>query len=63
MFCKFFLFFERFISKIDSYEEREFIKNLIPRYASGNVLAQQGKFIISPEIEKRKEKILSYKFS
>ena len=36
--------FEHLVSKFDAEAEQKFIKELIPRYASGNVLAQQGRF-------------------
>jgi len=58
----FFKVFEHLALKFDAKAEQRFIKELIPRYASGNVLAQQGRFIISKDIERRKSKILSYRF-
>lgn len=62
MFKLFFKAFERLILKFDAEAEQKFIKELIPRYASGNVLAQQGRFLVSKDIERRKNKIFSYHF-
>jgi len=62
MFEKMFNIFDSLISKLDAKAEREFINGLVPRYATGNVLAQQGHSILSEDIERRKKKILSYHF-
>jgi len=53
---------ECLVSKFDAEAEQKFIKELIPRYASGNVLIQQGRFLVSEDIERRKNKISSYRF-
>ena len=62
MFEKMFSIFDSLVSKLDAKAEREFIEGLVPRYAPGNVLAQQGHSILSEDIERRKKKILSYRF-
>jgi hypothetical protein len=62
MFKIFFKAFECLVLKFDAKAERQFIKELIPRYAAGNVLAQQGRFLVSEDIERRKNKIFSYRF-
>jgi hypothetical protein len=62
MFNILFKAFDRLVSKLDAKAEQKFIKELIPRYASGNVLAQQGRFLVSKDIERRKKRILSYRF-
>jgi len=62
MFKFFFKAFEHLVLKFDTKAEQRFIKELIPRYAAGNVLAQQGRFLVSEDIERRKNKIFSYRF-
>jgi len=62
MFKIFFKAFERLVFKFDTKAEQKFIKELIPRYVAGNVLAQQGRFFVSEDIERRKNKISSYRF-
>jgi hypothetical protein len=62
MFKIFFKAFERLVLKFDARAEQKFIKELIPRYVAGNVLAQQGRFLVSKDIECRKNKIFSYHF-
>jgi len=62
MFEKIFSIFDSIVSKLDARAERKFIKGLIPPYATGNVLAQQGHYILLENIERRKKKILSYHF-
>ena len=62
MFNFFFKVFDRLVLKFDTEAEQKFIKELIPRYVSGNVLAQQGRFLVSEDIERRKNKIFAYRF-
>jgi len=62
MFKFFFKAFDHLVLKFDAKAEQKFIKELIPRYASGNVLAQQGRFLVAEDIERRKNKIFSYRF-
>jgi hypothetical protein len=62
MFKILFKAFERLALRSDAKAEQKFIKKLIPRYAAGNVLAQQGRFLVSKDIERRKRKIFSYHF-
>jgi len=62
MFALFLKAFNRLTSKLDAKAEQKFIKSLIPSYAAGNVLAQQGRFLVSENIERRKKSIISYRF-
>ena len=62
MFNKFYLFLGSVLSKIDAVAEEKFLKRIIPNFVSGNVLAQYNKCVYYKDFEKRKKKIVSYKW-